>query len=547
MIKIQSLSFPFKYLSLFTALLFSLGTTQTKIATIGNSITQGSGLSNKATQSYTALINKRFGNNITVTNYGLSGRTLLKNGDQPYWNESEFKNLFITKPNIITLMLGTNDTKPQNWDTYSTEFKPDLIDMIDTLSTITPKPTILLVLPPAITTNNFGIDSLTLQNEIIPIIKQVAKEKSLGIIDVNTPFLNKMNLAPDGVHPKVEGHKLIADVFEEGIQNLALNRNPPEKLLWYGNAPGSQGETAKDKPRLYIYPAPDSSNSGIGVIICPGGAYINLAMAKEGHDIAKWFNKNGISAFVLQYRLRPYRHPIELNDSKRAMRIVRQLAPTYGVDSTKIGIMGFSAGGHLASTLLTHFDAGDSQNTDPIERFKSRPDFGALIYPVITLNTPYTHVVSKNSLLGSNSSNQELIDSLSNHLQVTSQTPQTFLAHGDKDNAVPIQNSQLFDSALTANGVNSKFVVDPGKGHGYGMKGVWPDSLLAWVFQSVLVDISQKKEFGMVNKGFIKKQLFLKNSTTKNIPSSMYFYITDSPNNQALKPGVYNIKGTRKK
>src|ERR1017187_5892749 len=207
---------------------------------------------------------------------------------------------------------------------------------------------------------------------------------------------------------------------------------PKADLLWPGGAPLSQGTEDIDQPSLAPYLVPAGRGTGTAVVVCPGGGYTHLAMDHEGDQIARWLNSLGVSAFVLKYRLGPkYHHPVELGDAQRAIRTVRGKTVEYRLLSDRIGIMGFSAGGHLASTAGTHFDAGDPQAADPIDRAGSRPDFLVLCYPVISF-TNYVHRGSMTFLLGENP-DPKLVASLSNELQVTAQTPPAFLFHTDAD------------------------------------------------------------------------------------------------------------------
>jgi acetyl esterase/lipase len=189
----------------------------------------------------------------------------------------------------------------------------------------------------------------------------------------------------------------------------------------------------------------------------------------EGHDYALWLNQHGVTAFVLKYRLGSagYRHPRMLEDASRALRLVRNRAAEWEVDPKRIGIMGSSAGGHLASTLLTHFDAGNPGASDPVDRESSRPDLGILCYPVITLRE-FTHQGSKKNLLGENPA-PELVWLLSNELQVTPQTPPTFLWHTVEDSAVPVENSLQFAAALRKAGVPFALHVYEKGRHGIGL------------------------------------------------------------------------------
>ena len=245
-------------------------------------------------------------------------------------------------------------------------------------------------------------------------------------------------------------------------------------------------------PTLEVFLPAKKTATGQAVVICPGGGYSILAYDWEGIDIAKWYNAQGIAAVVLKYRLpksitliKPEIAPLQ--DAQRAIRLVRHNAKKWNVDPTQIGVMGFSAGGHLASTLGTHFAEdvlGDSK--DSINSLSARPDFMVLIYPVITFDKKHYHRGSKNNLIGENAS-QELIDHYSNDLQVSSDTPTTFLLHTTDDKVVPVVNSLLFYQALKRNGVAVEMHIYPEGGHGFGL-GIgrghlqqWPDRLKQWL------------------------------------------------------------------
>lgn len=262
--------------------------------------------------------------------------------------------------------------------------------------------------------------------------------------------------------------------------------------LWAEKAPAAKGEAEADKPTLSIYLPPAEKATGTGIVVCPGGGYGALALGHEGKDVADWLNANGIAAFVLKYRIAPYRHPVPMHDAQRAMRIARTRAKEWNVNPERIGILGFSAGGHLASTVATHFDAGDSSAADPIDRASCRPDFAVLIYPVISLQDPTAHKGSRNNLLGPNA-DPKLVEQLSNHLQVTDKTPPTFLVHSRPDKAVPLENSILFHEALKARGVATELIVFETGGHGYGLApkdpqlGTWPGRCIQWLKQQKMV------------------------------------------------------------
>ncbi|HEY3915524.1 MAG TPA: alpha/beta hydrolase [Verrucomicrobiae bacterium] len=239
-------------------------------------------------------------------------------------------------------------------------------------------------------------------------------------------------------------------------------------VMWPDGAPGALGKTANDIPTLTAYFAPPELATGAAIVICPGGGYAGLA-PHEGADYARWLNEQGITGFVLKYRLgsHGYRHPRMLEDAARAVRIVRFHAGDWGIDPKRIGIMGSSAGGHLASTLLTHFDAGNPDAPDPIDRVSCRPDIGILCYAVITMGH-YTHRGSKENLLGKDPT-PELIHELSNELHVTKDTPQCFIFHTAEDAAVPVENSLMFAAALRQAGVLFDLHIYEHGGHGMGL------------------------------------------------------------------------------
>ncbi len=245
------------------------------------------------------------------------------------------------------------------------------------------------------------------------------------------------------------------------------------------------------KPDIAVFLPSKKNATGEAVVICPGGGYRILAYDWEGSDIARWLNSNGIAAFVLKYRLPGSKSNIEphlspLMDAQRAMRMVRSRASKWNVDPNKVGIMGFSAGGHLASTLSTHYDSGDPGNSDPVEQMSCRPDFSILVYPVISFKGLYSHSGSRASLLGENP-DKELVEYYSNELQVTEDTPPAILIHSDDDKAVPVENSIAYFKALRAHGLTSEMHIYPYGGHGYslaigqGHLETWPDRVIQWI------------------------------------------------------------------
>jgi len=258
------------------------------------------------------------------------------------------------------------------------------------------------------------------------------------------------------------------------------------EALWPNGAPGALGAEAKDVPTLTRYAPASGRANGASMLVLPGGGYGHLA-EHEGKGYAEWFAAQGVTAYVLKYRLGTagYRHPAMLNDAARALRTLRTRARAEGLDPSRIGVIGSSAGGHLAATLLTHFDAGQAEATDPIERESSRPDLGILCYPVISMGE-FTHKGSKKNLLGEAPA-EDLVRLLSNELQVTAQTPPTFLWHTAEDQAVPVENALLFASALRRAGVPFALHIYEKGRHGLGLpvagKGApaWDEACLAWL------------------------------------------------------------------
>jgi acetyl esterase/lipase len=260
----------------------------------------------------------------------------------------------------------------------------------------------------------------------------------------------------------------------------------PKLPLYDGTPPHSMGTDEKDQAWLWLYPATGENRTDTAVVVCPGGGYGGLAVAHEGRQIAEWFNKQGVNAYVLKYRLSPYRHPVPMLDVQRALRLVRSKAAEWKHDPAKVGVMGFSAGGHLASTAATHFDAGKNDAADPVDRVSCRPDFAILCYPVISFTTDYVHAGSRKNLLGENP-DPELMKLMSNELQVTPETPPTFLFHTGEDTGVPPENSVLFYLALRKAKVPAEMhIYEPGK-HGVGLAASdptlsnWPDRLSGWL------------------------------------------------------------------
>lgn len=259
-----------------------------------------------------------------------------------------------------------------------------------------------------------------------------------------------------------------------------------ELRLWQGAAPLAHGDTPEDIPALTVYqPAPGTA-TGAAVVVLPGGGYRGRA-AHEGKPVAEWLSSLGVTAFVARYRVHPYRHPAPLTDASRAIRYVRTQAKNWGLDPARVGILGFSAGGHLASTAATMFRAGDPSATDPVERESSRPDVAILIYPVITLvDDAAAHKGSRTNLLGADAT-ADAAAALSSERNVTTETPPVFLIHTTGDTGVPPENSLLFVHALRRKGVPVELHLYEGGRHGFGLGekegpiGTWPLMAGLWL------------------------------------------------------------------
>jgi len=250
-------------------------------------------------------------------------------------------------------------------------------------------------------------------------------------------------------------------------------QSPKTELLWPEGTPGAAGQEDADKPTIAWYPAANSN--GAAVLVCPGGGYRNLAMDHEGKQIADWYNSLGVTAVVLKYRLGPrYHHPAMLDDARKAIRTIRQRAAEFKIDPKRVGVMGFSAGGHLASSLSTHFQTGE------------RPDFAVLCYPVISFTTRYTHSGSMRNLLGDPPDPAQVWE-MSSELKVTADTPPTFLFHTNADTGVPPENSILYYMALRTAGVPAELHIYQDGRHGVGLAqsdpvlSTWPARLKDWL------------------------------------------------------------------
>jgi len=275
------------------------------------------------------------------------------------------------------------------------------------------------------------------------------------------------------------------------IANAVVNaEQAPERLLWPEGAPGAKGNQAGDKPSLTIYLPTEEKATGTAVVIFPGGGYGGLAMGHEGHQIAEWLNSFGVAGFILKYRHRNsgagYGHPAPIQDAQRAIRTVRGRAAKWGVDPGRIGIIGFSAGGHLASSAGTHFNTSYYAAVDDLDRVSCRPDFMILGYPVISFTERYAHTGSMKNLLGQQA-DKTMQRLFSNEKQVSAATPPTFLVHTYEDKVVPPENSIYFYLALRKAKVPAEMHIylkgrhGVGLGAGAGEVSSWPQRCVGWM------------------------------------------------------------------
>ncbi|MDX2188345.1 MAG: alpha/beta hydrolase [Bacteroidota bacterium] len=291
--------------------------------------------------------------------------------------------------------------------------------------------------------------------------------------------------------------KTILILFSFFLLSKAQTSDSVKIYLWPEGAPYAQGTEEVDKPSITIYFPEKQKKSEGAVLVCPGGGYVTLALGHEGWQVARWFNQQGMTAAILRYRLgtwdhKKYKHPAMITDAKRAMRLFRSKAKEYGINPEKIGVIGFSAGGHLASCLSTMFDGGNANAKDPIEKVSCRPNFSILLYPVISFRTKYAFEFGRGVLLGDNA-DAKLVDSMSTETRVTPYTPPTFLVHA-ADDWVKVENSLMYYTALRENNVPSEIHIYERGGHGFGFYpqkekdrqnperiADWPERLKNWL------------------------------------------------------------------
>lgn len=300
-------------------------------------------------------------------------------------------------------------------------------------------------------------------------------------------------------------HAIRVDMVDPSLdQRIALYPDdPPGEATYQGALPAMEIDQRGrlkyvQEPMLDVFHAKGENHTGAAIVIFPGGGYDVLAYDHEGTQVAKWFSQRGVTSIIVRYRMNPYRHPVPMMDAQRAMQSVRARAKQWSIDPNRIGIMGFSAGGHLASVAVVHPIDANPQSDDPILRVSSRPDFSVLVYPVITMRQPLTHSGSREHLLGTDPSESDL-HLLSTHLHVNKRTPPTLLVHSADDEVVPLQNSELFLAALNRHKVPSKLLTYGMGGHGYGLgRGYadskeWPEECMNWLDQIGMLGTDQSE------------------------------------------------------
>ncbi|MBA3655813.1 MAG: alpha/beta hydrolase [Gemmatimonadaceae bacterium] len=284
------------------------------------------------------------------------------------------------------------------------------------------------------------------------------------------------------------GDSVVRHLESAGAPAISEQNGPAEIItLWPDKVVRAPGDTLADRPFMLLYLPPKNLSTGAAALVFAGGAYNHIAIVKEGLPAARWLNSIGVAAFVVRYRLGPvYHHPAMLQDAARAMRVARTRANEWGIDPARIGVVGFSAGGHLASTLATRSDRGNSTSADFVERAGSRPAFVLLVYPVITMKEPFVNRGSRRDLLGVAPDSAE-IEQLSNELHVASDLAPTFLVAATDDPGVPVENSLLFYNSARSAAVPVELHLFQAGGHGFGLApdnpalSAWPALAAAWL------------------------------------------------------------------
>ncbi|MEZ6061709.1 MAG: GDSL-type esterase/lipase family protein [Planctomycetaceae bacterium] len=466
------------------------------VVLIGDSISTGCNASGWASgapfqPAYPELLQRHleasYGASVQLTNLSVGGMATP-------WMLTMIEKVVEPKPDLVIIAFGMNDSAGRSAEEYQANTKAAIAKIRESL------PDCEFVLVATMLGNP---DWTLLKQELFPQYRDALAElcePGIVLADVTsvwTEFLKRKqdrDLTGNGVnHPNDFGHRVYAQVLSTLLVSPAAFAaaqqaspkaapEPIEVSLWNGKAPNGDGTFDDADPKITVHRP--SSGNGTVVVICPGGGYGGLVTDAEGHGIAEWLNGHEITGVVLEYRLPAGRPYVPLLDAQQAIRTVRANAKAWNIDPSRVGIIGFSAGGHLASTAATHFDSGDSSATDPVARQSSRPDFAILVYPVVTMDET-THAGCRKNLLGPNPA-PEMIELFSNEKQVTKKSSPTFLTHAVDDKAVSADNSRLFFEALKGNGVPTEYLELPSGGHGLnGYQGpmwdAWQKQSLEWL------------------------------------------------------------------
>ena len=475
------------------------------IVLLGDSISTGcnaSGWANVAPHQppYQDLLlqhlKETYSQNITLTNLAVGGTSTP-------WGISRIPDVVAAKPDLVILAFGMNDSSGRS----AAEYKSNIAEMIESTREASPETEFILI-----ATMLGNSDWVTLKHDLFPQYRDALAElvqPGIALADMTSIWAEMLkrkkdwDLTGNGVnHPNDFGHRVYAQVLstllvppKNSADAASLPQEPFAVPLWPDQAPNGDGTFESSEAKITVHRPKKSDGSAI--VICPGGGYGGLVTGAEGHGIAEWLNSHGIAGIVLEYRLPAGRSFVPLLDAQRAIRMARFNAKAWQINPDQIGIMGFSAGGHLASTAATHFDDGKPDAEDALDRLSCRTDFAVLVYPVVTMGEK-THGGSRTNLLGINPS-VEMVDLFSNEKQVTDKTPPMFLAHAIDDGPVPCVNSkQLFDALQSAK-IPSKYLELASGGHGLnGYKGpmwdAWQKQSLEWLAEQKLISIQTQPE-----------------------------------------------------
>ena len=459
------------------------------------------------------LLQRFFDQHVAIHNHAVNGRSTKSFIDEGKWREVERA---LKQGDYVFIQFGHNDEKVEDSARYAAPYTAYRRNLERFVMETRAKGAIPVLFTPIVRRKFNAQGTLEDTHGAYPlVVREVARDLNVAFVDLQTltealvrgagPEGSKQlyvwvapgesSMYPEGrqddTHLSVTGATRVAQLAASAIAYGGLplrqfvrnvdtaSRGSGEIPLWEKGAPGALGASPEDQPAITPFIAPKSSATGAAVLVFPGGGYEHLAWEKEGTNVASWLNTLGVSAFVVRYRLGPrYHHPTMLIDVRRAVRVVRDRAADWGIDPSRIGVIGFSAGGHMASTAATHWTLGDGASADPVERVSSRPDLAILVYPVITMTAQYAHPGSRRNLIGEHPDDQ-LVRATSSEMQVTRDSPPTFIVATSDDATVPVQNSLLFYDALRAAGVPAELhVLETGR-HGFGL-GQGDASLSTW-------------------------------------------------------------------